>query len=193
MKTLKDYIMESSNSKYLSKLNLKGIPNSDSHDVEVGKDQEKFIIDRLNEAYPEYEWRSTEDYFGSSYNSKKDLVDGDIVGLKDSKVKFYIDVKTANTANKKYVGVISLNSILNFGTENHYYLCVNNDGSKFIVKKSAEIKDLFNKTDKCLKVSNSENRNKFVKKELGKYLDKFIDETNDVSHEDYMPSYIFNK
>ena len=191
MKTLTKYITESINQQYLSKLNLTGIPQS-SND-ELGKPQEKFVIDKLNEAYPEYKWISTKEYYDKSYDSKKHLVDGDIVGLENDKVKFFLDVKVSKNTNKKYVGVISLNSILNFGEEHHYYLCVNYDGSKFIVKKSKEIKDLFNKTEKCLKVTSDNDRNKTVQKDLDKYLNKFIDQTENVSYEDYMPSYLFNK
>ena len=180
MKTLTKYITESINQQYLNKLNLTGIPQS-SND-ELGKPQEKFVIDKLNEAYPEYKWISTKEYYDKSYDSKKDLVDGDIVGLENDKVKFFLDVKVSKNTNKKYVGVISLNSILNFGDEHHYYLC-----------KSKEIKDLFNKTEKCLKVTSNNNRNKTVQKDLDKYLNKFIDQTENVSYEDYMPSYLFNK
>ena len=193
MKSLNEYINESINSKYLSKLNLKGLPNSDNPDYTIGKNQEKFIINKLNEAYPEYTWVSIKDYYKDSYDTKKDLIDGDIVGLKDDKPKFFIDAKVSQNSNKKYYGVISLNSILNFENENHYYLCVNSDGSDFIVKTSSEIKTLFDKTNKCLKVTNNNKRKDFIKKDLDKYIDKYIDNTEDVSLKDYMPSYIFSK
>lgn len=189
MKSLKEYIINES--KYLSKLNLDGIPNSNNPEYEVGSNQEEFITKKLNEAYPEYKWITTKKYYGDSYDTKKDLVDGDILGLKNNDIKFYIDVKVAaNNVDKKYFGVISLNSILNFGNENHYYLCINSDGSNFIIKKSSEIKQLFNNTKKCLKKSQGDNRDKFVKKELNKYLDKYIDNTEDVSLKDYIPSYL---
>lgn len=189
MKSLKEYIVNES--KYLSKLNLKGIPNSDNPEYEVGHNQEEFIVSKLNEFYPEYDWITSKKYYKDSYNTKKDLIDGDILGLKDNNIKFYIDVKVASdNVDKKYFGVISLNSILNFGNENHYYLCVNNDGSNFIIKKSSEIKQLFNNTKKCLKKTKGDNRDNFIKKELNKYIDKYIDQTEDVSLKDYMPSYL---
>ena len=50
MKTLTKYITESINQQYLSKLNLTGIPQSSKD--ELGKPQEKFVIDKLNEPYP---------------------------------------------------------------------------------------------------------------------------------------------
>ena len=192
MKNLIQYIHKSS-SKYLSKLNLNGIPESATPDFEIGKDQENFIIDRLNEAYPEYEWVSTKNFYGDEYNTMLDLVNGDIVGKKDGEAVFFIDAKVASKNTKKLnlYGVINLNSILNFGEDNHYYLCVNKDGSDFIVKKSKEIKDLFNNTEKCLKVSNNEDRDKFIEKSLDKYLDKYLDKTENVSKKDYMPSIIF--
>ena len=189
MKSLKEYIINES--KYLSKLDLKGIPNSDNPEYEVGHNQEEFIVSKLNEVYPEYKWVTTKKYYGNSYNTNKDLVDGDILGLKDNNIKFYIDVKVASdNVDKKYLGVISLNSVLNFGNKNHYYLCVNNDGSNFIIKKSAEIKELFNNTKKCLKKTKRDNRDKFIKKDLDKYIDKYIDQTEDVSLKDYIPSYL---
>lgn len=191
MKSLTDFINESINNKYLSKLNLTGIPQSSNE--EFGKPQEDFVIDKLNISYPEYKWVSAKEYYGAQYNTQKDLVDGDILGLKDNKPVFFIDVKVSKNKDTKYVGSINLNSILNFGDENHYYLCVNVDGSKFVVKKSSEIKELFNNTDKCLKVTTDKDRNKTIEKSLDKYINKFIDSTEDVSYEDYMPSMIFNK
>ena len=189
MKSLKEYIINES--KYLSKLNLKGMPNSDNSDYEVGHNQEEFIVSKLNEFYPEYTWITSKKYYKDSYDTKKDLIDGDILGLKDNDIKFYIDVKVASkNVDKKYFGVISLNSVLNFGNENHYYLCVNNDGSNFIIKKSSEIKELFNNTEKCLKKTKGDNRDNFIKKDLNKYIDKYIDPTEDVSLKDYMPSYL---
>ncbi len=193
MKNIKTYILESTNSKCLSKLNLKGMPNSNISEYETGENQEKFVCDKLNEFYPEYKWQTTKEYYGDEYNTEKDLKDGDIIGLKNNNIKFFIDVKVSENKNKKYYGVISLNSILNFGNENHYYLCINNDGSDFIIKKSNEIKELFDKTEKCLKVTSRDNRNEFIKKDLNKYLNKYIDDTNNVSLKDYMPSYIFSK
>ena len=195
MKSILQYINESS-SQFLTKLDLSGIPESDTPDYEIGKNQEKFIIDRLNEAYPEYKWLSIKDFYGDKYNTRVDLVDGDIVGTKDGKGVYFIDAKVASKNTKKLslVGVINLNSIVNFGEDNkHYYLCINRNGSDFVVKKSKEIKDLFNSTEKCLKVSNNEDRDKFIEKSFDKYLDKFIDETENVSRKDYMPSFIFNK
>lgn len=195
MKSILQYINESS-SQFLTKLDLSGIPESDTPDYEIGKNQEKFIIDRLNEAYPEYKWLSIKDFYGDKYNTRVDLVDGDIVGTKDGKGVYFIDAKVASKNTKKLslVGVINLNSIVNFGEDNkHYYLCINRNGSNFVVKKSKEIKDLFNSTEKCLKVSNNEDRDKFIEKSFNKYLDKFIDETENVSRKDYMPSFIFNK
>lgn len=191
MKPIIEYINES---KYLSKLNLKGIPNSNTPEYEIGKNQESFIIDRLNETYPEYKWVSSQDYYKDSYNKKKDLIDGDIIALKDDKPKFYIDAKVASTESKQnQYGVICLNSILNFGIENHFYLCVNPDGSDFIVIKSADIKNKFNNSVKCLTRSKRENRDKFIRKDLDKYIDKFYKKTENVSLKDFMPSNLYKK
>lgn len=199
MKTLTEHINTVSEQK-LTKLigHIGDIPNSATEgDYELGKLQERYIVKKLNIYYPEYTWTTTEDYYKEKYNHKIDLEEGDIIGLKKDIPNFFIDLKVSSlNTSLDMVGVIKLNSILKFKNDNkHYYLCINKDGSKFITKKSSEIKDIFNdKSRKCLLTTKNLNeRDKGIKPELNQYLDKYIKNSfKNVSEKDFMPSFIFN-
>jgi hypothetical protein len=191
MKDLTSYINEGK----LKSLNLNGIPNrettSEVDRKKLAKEQEQFTVDRLNESYPEYEWKTLTDYLesiGEKWSSEKDLKLGDIVGLKNNIVKFYIDLKVCGLPKLNLYGPISLNSILNFGeSKKFYYLCVNKIG-EFIILHSSTIKELFEKKDNCLLKTKQDRK---VNPKLIQYKDKFKYPTNDVAGNDFMPSYVF--
>jgi hypothetical protein len=186
-----------------NKLDLRGIPNRKVYGKDkynLASEQEQFTVDKLNAAYPDVWWYTMTEYMGIM-NPEQNRVLGDIVGIRKNKdnVKpdIFIDLKVCEYGmNLYYVGNITLNSVLGFThkQKGHYYLCVNANGSDFIVVDCKDVYNLlYSSNVKCLLESKWHNNK--INPEYIKFNNKFIydKKLEGVSEHDYIPGQILKK
>jgi len=143
-------------------VNLKGIPNYKTYNKRQRLDrsvkQEIYFINVLNNSQKDIKYVRTADYF-PNYSTLIDLQEGDVIGLNNNVITDYIDLKVADIGTDlNCCASITLNSILFFKKENHYYVCTNADGSKCKEYESEIVKEFFNNTNKCLRISKNTER-----------------------------------
>lgn len=167
MKTLIEYINESlSKNEFgffdngIFKIKTKTDSNADETTRNsVAKKQEKEIIDVINNYLTDSKYNAissidyAENVEKTKWNPEYDLEHGDIVIIDDSnKPVMFIDVEVSD--KKDLLGVITINSLLNFGktSDDHYYLLLSDLGFNHKLVKGKDVWDAFEK-NKTLMVS----------------------------------------
>lgn len=167
MKSLNAYIYESLSKNEFSffnngifKIKTKTDSNEDkTTKISVTKKQEKEIIDIINNYLTDSKYNAVssidyaENIKKTKWSPKYDLEHGDIVIIDESsKPIMFIDVKVSD--KKDLLGVITINSLLNFGktSDDHYYLLLSDLGFNHKLVKGKDVWDAFEK-NKILLVS----------------------------------------
>lgn len=161
MKTLKDFILESSMdaevpsavykicdelTRHIDYSELEETDDQDPDRFDISEENGQLFIDSFANANTEYTALSTQDYYNLLNKATKwenlsvkeksdfDTQNGDIIIVdEDNKPLYFIDVKISSGR----VGAVSLGSLVNFN-ENGYYICIDktNKIAKFVSHKA---------------------------------------------------------